>query len=494
MSDAEATHGRSSNTDGSRMLTNERTCACGTRLARDNRNTRCRSCQRKTFDYRISPPVVSFEFWLTDDMRAALETRHMGTVLRAFRTHPCHRISISQETAGSWLGLSQEQVCRFERKKGPASERLDTLIRFARTLRIPQQFLWFDLPDSSRQSIARSGDSPSLTPERETADSARCYGSPRQPSPWPDGDVDDIQAIRTTAKRLIALDNQFGGTDVAPLAARACGQALRMVKSDKFRGNQEREAYAAAAEIAEVAGWILFDAEKQEEARKINQEALFLARLSGDRETELLILLNMSLQAAHVGHWRESFLIAESVLSTERLMPRVRAMFLVRQARALAQSGQRHDALRAFQHAEALFSDGVSHRDPSWAWWIDQPELDGQHGAALAELGEWDESITFLRRAVDVPNAPNYRVGFATRLLAAQVNARSWRDAETIIEDMAERVEDIGSARALTRLGRVTTAILPRPDTPRSLRDAAEHLNAVLVEQPTRYVGSRSRP
>jgi hypothetical protein len=49
--------------------------------------------------------------------------------------------------------------------------------------------------------------------------------------------------------------------------------------------------------LAEIAGWTLFDAEKHGPARRFNQEALFLAELSGDRAIELLTMQNMAMQA-----------------------------------------------------------------------------------------------------------------------------------------------------------------------------------------------------
>ncbi|MDQ6742607.1 MAG: XRE family transcriptional regulator, partial [Candidatus Dormibacteraeota bacterium] len=67
------------------------------------------------------------------------------------------------------------------------------------------------------------------------------------------------------------------------------------------------------AELAEVAGWLLFDANRQDAAAALNREALRLAQLNGDRALEMLTLQNMSLQA----HWRgqsdESLALANRV-------------------------------------------------------------------------------------------------------------------------------------------------------------------------------------
>jgi transcriptional regulator with XRE-family HTH domain len=79
-------------------------------------------------------------------MREALARRHMGQVIRAFRTHSDHgRHVISQETAASWAGITQAQLSRIE--NGAPIVHLDRLIQWAKTLRIPQEHLWFAVPD-----------------------------------------------------------------------------------------------------------------------------------------------------------------------------------------------------------------------------------------------------------------------------------------------------------------------------------------------------------
>ncbi|MEO7196103.1 MAG: hypothetical protein ABIZ05_15040 [Pseudonocardiaceae bacterium] len=79
----------------------------------------------------------------------------------------------------------------------------------------------------------------------------------------------------------------------------------------------------------------------------MNQESLYFCRLAGDRSMELLTL-----------H------LARSVLeSHDRLTPRVRTLFLVREARALAQGGDER-ILGLFDLARSCYEDGVRESDP----------------------------------------------------------------------------------------------------------------------------------
>ncbi len=121
-----------------------RACVCGTRLARDNLGPRCGPCERHRRDRPGAPPRVPASFWDDPELRAALAGRHMGRVIRAFRTHPHHgRQHLTQTTASTWAGITQAQLSRIE--NGPPVLHLDRLTEWARILRIPASLLWFQL-------------------------------------------------------------------------------------------------------------------------------------------------------------------------------------------------------------------------------------------------------------------------------------------------------------------------------------------------------------
>src|SRR5256886_11160917 len=118
--------------------------SCRGRLARDNTSAECASCQKKRRDLLLGAPQVPDDFWTTDEMRDALASWHMGSVIAAYRTHPFHGRPLSQEIVGNWADLSQVQLSRIEH--GPAIKHLDRLVAWAETLRIPEHLLWFKLP------------------------------------------------------------------------------------------------------------------------------------------------------------------------------------------------------------------------------------------------------------------------------------------------------------------------------------------------------------
>jgi transcriptional regulator with XRE-family HTH domain len=122
-------------------------CCCDTQLARDNLGEQCAACQRADKGGRpLSPPEVPDEFWEHPTMRDALVRRHMGHVIRAFRKHPLHgQKAILQGTVAGWIGITQAQVSRIE--NGPPIVDLKRLIDWALLLHIPEEYLWFSLPE-----------------------------------------------------------------------------------------------------------------------------------------------------------------------------------------------------------------------------------------------------------------------------------------------------------------------------------------------------------
>lgn len=81
------------------------------------------------------------------------------------------------------------------------------------------------------------------------------------------------------------------------------------------------------------------------------------------------------MHAGALGRSGEALHIAQSVLDGNYdLSPRLRALFLPRKARALAQAGD-ESSTALFDEIESLYLEGVRDEDPAWARCIDEREL-----------------------------------------------------------------------------------------------------------------------
>jgi transcriptional regulator with XRE-family HTH domain len=295
-----------------------------------------------------------------------------------------------------------------------------------------------------------------------------------------------LEAVHQHIWHIVELDNRFGGSDLASLAVRFFRSLHQQLGTGAYEPAIERDLQAIAGELAEVAGWLLYDADRQDDVRRMNHEALYFSRLAGDRRMELLTLQNASMHAGHLGRPREALHLARSVLeSRDRLSPRVRTLFLVRKARALAQGGD-ECALRLFNQVRSHYEDGVRESDPKWAWWVDERELAWHEGMALIDLGRPGEAVEKFQQSVWVMSAHQMRgrylhLGY---LLGAQVKVGAWSDAETTMRQISTMVSDVSSTRTVVLL----TAILPKLQherVPGSTRDTAEQLALLLSQAST---------
>lgn len=137
--------------------------------------------------------------------------------------------------------------------------------------------------------------------------------------------IDDayIASIRTRMQELLALDAQVGGNETSAQALRLFRSVHRRIGVSPCSKHLQRELYAAVGELAEIAGWLFYDADQQDAMRRINQEALYYLRWAGHRSLELLTLQNMSMQAEYLNRPNEALHIVQSVLEADRLSPRV---------------------------------------------------------------------------------------------------------------------------------------------------------------------------
>ncbi len=280
--------------------------------------------------------------------------------------------------------------------------------------------------------------------------------------------------IRALSARLVELDNiPPGGLPVADAAA----VAFKRVHRQLGTGDYGHDVQAAAAELAEITGWMMWDAARPDAARRFNQEALLLAQLAGDRSMELLILQNMGLVAGNTGRPGEELAIARSVIARGKLTPRIEAMFRGREAQGLALTGNTSEAARSFDRARSLIDAGGSDSDPRWSWWFTEREIDRQQGRVLRVTGQLRAAVPVLRHALEPDSVHvGYRDGAAVRLLECLLRLEAWREAAEEADHLVEVAPEMSSIVSLNALSATAARTKSDPRVPGNLRDALAHL------------------
>jgi hypothetical protein len=300
------------------------------------------------------------------------------------------------------------------------------------------------------------------------------------------GDSGYLESVRNHIREIVALDNRFGGADLVRLSARFFRTLYDQLGAGTYDPRLERDLHSAAGELAEVVGWLAYDAEAHDLARRMNQESLYFTRLAGDKDIELLTLQNSSMHAASQGRPSEALQIARSVLEGDyRLSSRLRALFLIRKARALAQGGD-GSALRLLPEIRSLFFDGVSDADPAWAWWIDEREFAWHEAMVRRDLGLASQSVAHFERSVAATPATEIRSQYLHRafLLQAQLENSTWKAAEQTIRELIPLSREVASTRTVVLLREVLRQVALREKVPVSLQEQAAMLSAALDEAP----------
>ncbi|MET8829012.1 helix-turn-helix transcriptional regulator [Streptomyces sp. NPDC004610] len=315
---------------------------------------------------------------------------------------------------------------------------------------------------------------------------AKSPSSERQSASYQERGEDFAGTIRGLSQHLIALDNEVNGLPIAETAARSYKSVHRRIGEGTYTQKEERDIQSAAAELAEIAGWALFNAGEFGAARRFNQEALFLSNLCGDRSIELISLQNQAMLSGWVGRSREELAIARSVLDRGPLAPGVEAIFRAREAQGLAGSGLDSEAQRTFGRARSLLQEGAPEDGPHWAWWITEQEIDRQQGRALHESGNSRQAIPILERAL-APTC-NAQVGYrnvaAVRLLACLLKEKSWQAAEDEGMKLTHAINEMSSVVSLNLLSAIARRGDELPGAPMGVRDVLHHIVDALNEDP----------
>jgi hypothetical protein len=295
-----------------------------------------------------------------------------------------------------------------------------------------------------------------------------------------------LESIKGHIHEIVALDNRFGGADLLRLSTRFFRNLRDQLGTGSYDPRLERDLHSAAGELAEVVGWLAYDAEAHDLCRRMNNESLYFTRLAGDKTVELLTLQNSSMHAAAEGRPREALQIARSVLEGNyTLSPRIKALFVTRKARALAQSGD-ESALRLLPEIRDLYLNGVSDTDPAWAWWIDDRELAWHEAMVQRDLGLASKAIDYFERSVMATPPDEIRSQYLHRayLLQSQVDNETWDAAEQTARQLIPLSRDVASTRTAVILRAIPSQLAKHGTAPSTFQEQFSMLSVALDESP----------
>lgn len=428
-----------------------RYCSCGTRLARDNPGDQCGACAAKARDVVAQPPRLPDEFWNTEQFHTAFAAQHIGQVSRAYRKHPHHiathgKDGIPQEVVAGWLGMTQAQISRIE--NGPPVRHLDRLTHWARTLRIPGQFLWFTLPDEP----PTGSDDPAATPHRDLVPPrSASLSAPILGLPAADGNgcVSAMQAFRVA-------DRQVGGGHLYAAVVKylQVEVAPRLFGVDHGDGGS---AFTAAAALTEMAGWMAHDAGRDQTAGQHFARSLDLVRLSDDRQLAAHILASMSHLAHHRGRAADAIRFARRGQDELARGPRhseLDARLLAMQARGFAALQKADECTQLLLDAERVLNAARAEQRSPWVSHFDEGSLASEAARCLRQLGDLTEARRQAERIIALrPGDRTRSRAFGKLILASLLVAQGRPDeACAIAATVLAATQQLGSFLVVEQL------------------------------------------
>ena len=418
---------------------------CGSRLTRDSRASMCAPCRQLSGIGSDHAPDLGADFWYTDQMRDSFASRDMGTVVRAYRYHPAHgHKALPQETVSRWLGtVTQSQLSRIESGRNRV-DTLDKLIHYARSLKMPADLLWFELPEEKEeQAPKRSGDVFAL----------------------PDGPLvaaTSLHAESALADSLLGtldlysnMDNLAGPHSVVNIAP----QQLRFVENLLLnaRGKDRKQLLYVGARYAEFAGWIYQDTGALNSAMQMSSIALDFAQEAGDEMLISYILMRRSNIATDAKRPELALKLADAALDKSTyLPPRYCAVALRQRAHAFAQLDQLDNCAStlelAFKSAERSVA---SEKDLAQYCTPEYVEMEAAH--CWIELGQADKAIGTLQHSL-AEWKPEFRrdLGLClARLAVAHASAGQIENALIVANRSLEIARDTKSFRTEDQLARI---------------------------------------
>ncbi|MEY8042733.1 hypothetical protein AB8O55_25285 [Saccharopolyspora cebuensis] len=197
-----------------------------------------------------------------------------------------------------------------------------------------------------------------------------------------------ISMIQRHIAELRLLDDKVGGGVDSVMWVRTQLRAvLDLWTQTEHEPEVGRALLRSASQLAQLMGWMSFDAGDKGRAQRAYVLAMRLAHELGDNDSVINQLGMLSYITAHTGSADEAKLIATQAMHLARAAhPVVRARTAGRLATACAAAGDLSGFRSAADEAQTLLQKSLDEPPPAFLYYFDSPQLAAESGQALVDL------------------------------------------------------------------------------------------------------------
>ncbi len=257
------------------------------------------------------------------------------------------------------------------------------------------------------------------------------------------------ERIRATAASLMEMDFQRGGGHVRRMLLHYFRDEVVPELCKSRPSGIRRELFSAAAEVAQLLGWSAYDSGRHGAAMRYFIQGLRIAQEAEDHMLGGRLLSNLSHQANFLGNFDDALMFARAAQGSThgRATRTVETMFLMMEARALANVGDRRTCALTLHRAEQLFEKRQPGGEPRWISYYDDAELAGDTAHLFRDLGMAEQTKDAVSRAL-VPNTPPRTRAFINMVSAAtSLRAGHADEATALARHAAKQASGLQSAR-----------------------------------------------
>ncbi|MDQ3762496.1 MAG: helix-turn-helix domain-containing protein [Actinomycetota bacterium] len=457
---------------------------CGAQLRRGRgAGQRCDPCQR------TGPRIILPEaFYDQPPLQAALAGFDFGVVFRRIRATQ----QWSQQTLAEFLGMEQARISDIENGKRHLLD-LRVVVRVANQLAIPAGKLGFahgttvgnaGMDRRKRVSWVHRRDfvqhvaGLTLGAGMVGLDIDRLISLLPHAEPTGTRHVGaaDVEAIEQVTIAFVRQDFAHG-SGLARDASVAQLHAVLPLLNAQVTSEVRPRLLVATADLALVAGWMSFDVNQHDAARRLWLIGLNIARAAEDHrgaDLTAFLLYDMALQAVHLGRLDEALRLVHlghaAAAGPHPVSASTRCCLAKIQARAHAAQGDATDCDRALGQAVEQFSIVDPASCPPWGSFHDEALLAAQQGAAhytLALVSRDSQAagraVSLLRQAVNGfgPDRARTQALYLSDLAGAHALAGDTDTAVSVGHQAVDAVTALHSPRTYDRLRVLNTALKP---------------------------------
>ncbi|WP_214326042.1 hypothetical protein [Nonomuraea sediminis] len=322
------------------------------------------------------------------------------------------------------------------------------------------------------------------------------YPPPTMASAQGMGKVSDavVSLIEEIVTKAQQLDDQQGGA-ATTFVADQFNCVSRLLRTARYDAPTGRRLCAALAQLAQTAGFMAHESQRDGEAQRWYLAGLHAAQAADDRALASSILGLMSNQATALGKINDALQLASAAQEACTEAPTaVQALIAARSGLAFSAAGDLTSFRRARDHALTMLNRAHEQTDrtPRWAHYVDRTELDAIAGRSLVTLARRiparqtqllrDAEILLRDRALVDSTSPYQRSALlhGAWLSLAYTQAGHLDQAVTMGRRTLGRLSTVTSVRCVDLLRRLRDDLRPSAHRTPAVGDLVADLNRVV--------------